>query len=237
MLACLAGCRVPLHPLPPAMVALQRPPKKGDYKEVGRYEEKFIPGYIYYHYAVIAQARHDKLAQQEKALKDKAGEDEYARMQLKHLEQKKLEHLAKAEENLKKFLDTNQAHNAAARGRQGKQQKTGSSDEIVKCLALAHEALGGIHLDQRKYELALAQFEEVLKINPRLARTWRNIAHCYWQQGKLQKAKEAIAEALKLNPNSLEALQARGAIEEEERRRATQEAREETPSPHPQPDR
>lgn len=222
ILAGLAGCYVPVS-LPEVMVALQRPPRKEEFADVGRYEEKMIPGIMYYHYARVAYSRYEKLVDQQRNRRKQASDDKYAKMQEKYLEQKKLEHLAETQKGLKKFLEINRAHEAVA---QDEQKESISSAEVKKYVAKAHQRLGVIHFERKEYKLALAEFEEVLTIYPQADNAWVNMGLCYWRQGKRQKAKDAIAQALKLNPESRKARQARDAIEEEERRKAAREPQE-----------
>ncbi|MCW7548671.1 DUF4365 domain-containing protein [Photorhabdus sp. APURE] len=53
---------------------------------------------------------------------------------------------------------------------------------------------------------AIRNYGEVLKINPKDAKTWKNLAQCYCELGKNKKAFSCLDQALSINPELIEAV-------------------------------
>jgi tetratricopeptide (TPR) repeat protein len=107
------------------------------------------------------------------------------------IEHRKRRHLAVADENARAALELNPD------------------------FALARMLLGAVCVETGKYIEALAEFEEVLRIDPLADNAWVNIARVYQLQGKTQEALSAIDKALEVNPKSIHAARLHELIEKE----------------------
>ncbi len=67
--------------------------------------------------------------------------------------------------------------------------------------AMAHFNLGGIYMRQRKYDEAQVAFENVRRINPRIALTYVNLGEIYAQKGEFAAAADAFATYMSLETN------------------------------------
>ncbi|WP_336219105.1 tetratricopeptide repeat protein [Citrobacter amalonaticus] len=91
---------------------------------------------------------------------------------------------------------------------------------LVKDAKKMHdEALNGVcwdwldHYNYANMDLALGNFRDAineynnsLKINPKDARAWKNLAQCYYEVGKNKKAFSCLDQALSINPELIEAI-------------------------------
>ena len=64
-----------------------------------------------------------------------------------------------------------------------------------------HINLGQALLDQDKYQEAIAQFTEALRINPNSLEPHNNLGNLFVRQGKYQEAVDHFTEALRMDPN------------------------------------
>ena len=92
-----------------------------------------------------------------------------------------------------------------------------AATELNPDLAQAHMLMGVICIAAERYDDALAEFDEVLRIDPLADNAWVNIAHVYRLQGKFDKALQAVNEALKVNPQSIGAARLHDVIEKKKR--------------------
>ena len=72
--------------------------------------------------------------------------------------------------------------------------------------------LGLLAFRNRNYSIAESLFIRAIKINPNFKLLWDNLAKCFRLQNKLQDAKKAFNNLLKLDPDNLEAMTALGTI-------------------------
>lgn len=73
--------------------------------------------------------------------------------------------------------------------------------ELDKSLTSAYVTLGKVHNVTGKGDLALAEFQQALSINPRDAGAVDGLAHVYESSGNLPKAEAAFRKAAALQPN------------------------------------
>lgn len=180
--------------------------------ETGRETHK-IPGAEYIHKARVAYAKYRDLVYRQEQRGNPLVRKTDLIMPEEVIEEKKREHLRTAEENLRKVLKLNPDS------------------------AMAHHVLGLIHLDKEEYDEAQIQFTEVLRIDPLAENAWVNIAHVHWRRKDAPKAKGAVAQALKINPENRAAVALRDMIEFEEKKNAAGKAQEDVPPFRPKPDR
>jgi tetratricopeptide (TPR) repeat protein len=188
-------------------------PREGEYKSVDRYEEKVIPGYIHYHRAYVAYHHYKNLLIEQEERGTRVGKRDTSYIPDEYYERKQLEYLDAAEEHLGKMFEVNKEY------------------------PLAHLMQGAIHMAREKYNEAIASLKEVLKLEPLADRAWVYLAHCRWRTGDIDGAKEAVAEALKVKPDSTDAIWLRDAIEKEERRKTMEKEQEGVPPFRPKLDR
>lgn len=187
------------------------PPREGDYEGVVSYEAKNVPGVRYWHKARVAYLDYRNLVCEQESMKNPRTRNPDFYMPEEVIEKKKLEYLADAEANLKKVIELNPR------------------------FVMAHQVLGLVYTELKEYDKAVAAFRGVLEIDPLAGNAWVNIAHAYWRKGDAAEAKEAIAQALKINPDNRPAQQLREAIEAREREEAARKAQEEAPLFRPKP--
>ncbi len=85
--------------------------------------------------------------------------------------------------------------------------------EIQARLALLYEKAGGIYVEAKQYDKALAAFQDAQKSDPGSAARWNlQMAHIYQQQGKLDGAFDAINLYLKSRPPGTEAYELKIAV-------------------------
>lgn len=203
-----ASCAVPeVVPFPGSK------PKEKEYKDVVDYKEHNIPGIRYYYRAAISYADYLDLVFEEQERETPMGRHAHGFKSEDYYKQKKSEYLAEAEKNLRKMFEINLDY------------------------AKAHQVMGLIHFGREEYDKAEAEFREVLRISPLSDNAWVNMAHARWRAGDAEGARQAIAEALKINPESRSAIQLREAIENEEKKKAAEKAREGIPPFRPKLDR
>jgi tetratricopeptide (TPR) repeat protein len=188
-------------------------PMEDEFHEVARFTERKIPGVEYYVKAWIAYMDYKSIVDEQEEQMSPVGRRDRSYIPEEYYEEKKSKYLARAEEHLKKVLEVNQDFGEA------------------------HQMMGAIHLLRGKYEQAMAEFKEVLRINPVDEIARMNIARTYWRQGDAKKAKEAIAEVLETNPQNQHALLLRDAIEHREQTEAAKKALEGVPPFRPRVER
>ncbi|QQI61528.1 tetratricopeptide repeat protein [Salmonella enterica subsp. enterica serovar Senftenberg] len=59
---------------------------------------------------------------------------------------------------------------------------------------------------------AINKYNKALKINQKDARTWKNLAQCYYEIGKNKKAFSCLDQALIINPELIEAILTKAAM-------------------------
>ncbi len=76
------------------------------------------------------------------------------------------------------------------------------SDAVAKSplSARAHDNLGLAWMGVGKYDMALEEFDKVIRLNPQYYLAWYNAGVAYQIQGDLEKARQAYEESLKINP-------------------------------------
>lgn len=86
----------------------------------------------------------------------------------------------------------------------------GDNEEAIRCIRQslsikagdrAHNDLGVIYMNQKKYADAEKQFVEALRLNPTNARAWNNLGAALASQGKHQNSIPYFQEALRLDPD------------------------------------
>lgn len=77
---------------------------------------------------------------------------------------------------------------------------------------LAYNNRGRIHERRQEWDLALADYQEAVKINPKFAKTHKNIGMVYENLGDLDAALAAYSKAIELNPRYSGAYNNRGLI-------------------------
>jgi tetratricopeptide (TPR) repeat protein len=70
---------------------------------------------------------------------------------------------------------------------------------------LAHNNLGNLLLDERKYDEAQRHYQEAVRLKPNDPHNHHNLGQAYWFQGKIEQAASAFEEAVRLDPNYAEA--------------------------------
>ena len=68
-----------------------------------------------------------------------------------------------------------------------------------------HAGLGSAYTDQGRYQEAIAQLTEALRINPHYAEAHYNLGSVYAHQRRYQEAITQFSEALRINPDYAEA--------------------------------
>lgn len=198
---------------PPALDVQDARPTKDEYEGAASFEEKKIPGIAHYQRAAVAFAKYRDLRHRQEERKNPLTRDVDAAIPEEVIEQKKLAYLKETQEHLDRVFEVN-------------------SD-----FAMAHQVMGLVHYNRKEYDEAVKSFTEVLRIDPLADNTWVNVAHAYKDKGEVEKAKEAIAEALKINPQNRYALQLREAIENEEKLEVKKKELEGVPPFRPRLDR
>ena len=210
MLILVAGCSTG----PDARHVPDEPgPLEKEYKNVAKYQEKEIPGYMYYHRAWVAYHDYKNLLIEQEERVTRAGRRESSHIPDEYYRKKQREYLDNAESQLAKMFEVN------------------------KNYPEAHLLQGAIHMAREKYGKAAGSLKEVLKLEPLADKAWVYLAYCQWRTGKADEAKQSIAEALKVKPNSTDAVWLREAIENEERKKALEEEQEGIPPFRPKLDR
>ncbi len=82
---------------------------------------------------------------------------------------------------------------------------TGLSHNIHNNLGIAYDKIG-------KYEDAIKEFEEALRLDPEYIEVHNNLAVTFEKLGRIEEAIEGLQHALRLNPNYVEALSNLGSI-------------------------
>ena len=78
----------------------------------------------------------------------------------------------------------------------------------------AHNNLGRLHLQQGKNDLAIEEFTEATRLQPRVALYQRNLGVAYVQAGKTKKARMSFQRVLELERDGPSAEYARRMLEE-----------------------
>jgi len=78
----------------------------------------------------------------------------------------------------------------------------------------AHNNLGRLYLQQGKNDLAIEEFTEATRLQPRVAVYQRNLGVAYVQAGETQKARMSFQRVLKLERDGPSAEYARRMLEE-----------------------
>ncbi|MBK5292942.1 MAG: protein kinase [Acidobacteriia bacterium] len=73
--------------------------------------------------------------------------------------------------------------------------------EINDQLAPVHVALGGIHGDAGRYDLATQEFQRALELDPRNAEAHRNLANAFESMGRAAAAESSLKKAIALRPD------------------------------------
>ncbi len=209
LFAVASACSMPLvRPVPDEVR-----PSKESFRNAKRFQEKKVPGAGSYQRAVIAFTKYRRVCDQEKERNDPLLRSQYLGIPDDYFTKRKREHLAEAQKHLKKAIGENPQ------------------------FTMAHHVLGLVYFEGAQYDLALAEFREVLRVKPLAENAWVNIAHCYHRQGKVAEAGAAIVQALKINPQNQPAIDLRLAIEREEAEKAARKEREGIPPFRPRLDR
>lgn len=70
----------------------------------------------------------------------------------------------------------------------------------------AHEALGLVHLEEKKYALAIDEFQRVLSLNPKRAKAHHLLGIAYLEAGQPHRAISQFNQVLALEPGNVAAL-------------------------------
>jgi len=76
----------------------------------------------------------------------------------------------------------------------------------------AHEALGLVHLEEKKYALAIDEFQRVLSLDPRRAKAHHLLGVAYLEAGQPQRAVSQFNQVLALEPNNVDTLTVLGQV-------------------------
>ena len=68
--------------------------------------------------------------------------------------------------------------------------------------APAHRALGILYRRRGSYHHAVEEFHAVLQSDPKDGDVWYQTAHCYWNMQQVANARNALTEALKIDPGN-----------------------------------
>jgi tetratricopeptide (TPR) repeat protein len=77
---------------------------------------------------------------------------------------------------------------------------------------MAYNNRGVLYKDQQKYELALADYNKAIELNPNDAKAYYNRGNLYSDQQKYELALADYNKAIELNPNYAEAYANRGLL-------------------------
>ena len=187
-------------------------PLEKEYKNVAKYQEKEIPGYMYYHRAWVAYHDYKNLLIEQEERVTRAGRREGSYIPEEYYGKKQKEYLDAAEAHLAKMFEVNKEYPEA------------------------HLLQSAIYMARENYEKAVNHLREVLTLEPLADKAWVYLAYCQWRMGNEDEAKKAIAEALKLKPDSTDAVWLRESIEREERKKALESKQEGVPPFRPKLD-
>ena len=131
-----------------------------------------------------------------------------------------LEELDKSESVIQNFFETNKSYSELYKGiRHVKAGRNKLAEEAYKNVLKkdknnvdALRLLGLLAFRQRNYDVAEILFIRAIKLNPNFILLWENLAKCYRLQNKLEHAKKAFENLLKLDPKNDEAMGALGTI-------------------------
>jgi tetratricopeptide (TPR) repeat protein len=116
--------------------------------------------------------------------------------------------LGSADEYLKRgyaFQEARRSDQAGSDFRTAIQQSTGLS------AAVAHNALGTLYLEQKRFDDATAEFNAALRLDPRMPSAMNNQAYAYAEKGeRLNDALALVTRALQVSPNNPNYLDTRG---------------------------
>lgn len=65
---------------------------------------------------------------------------------------------------------------------------------------LVHYNLAGVYIERKQPELAIAEFQKAVKLNPLYFEAYHNMGNVYFSQGKGREALESYLKALEVNP-------------------------------------
>ena len=131
-----------------------------------------------------------------------------------------LEKLDKSESVIQNFFETNESYSELYKGiRHVKAGRNKLAEEAYKNVLKkdkdnvdALRLLGLLAFRQRNYDVAEILFIRAIQLNPNFILLWENLAKCYRLQNKLEHAKKAFKNLLKLDPTNDEAMGALGTI-------------------------
>ena len=131
-----------------------------------------------------------------------------------------LEKLDKSESVIQNFFETNESYSELYKGiRHVKAGRNKLAEEAYKNVLKkdknnvdALRLLGLLAFRQRNYDVAEILFIRAIQLNPNFILLWENLAKCYRLQNKLEHAKKAFKNLLKLDPKNDEAMGALGTI-------------------------
>ena len=84
--------------------------------------------------------------------------------------------------------------------------------------AFAYNNRGSVYFDDKKYDLAINDFNKAIEINPDYFASYNNRGNVYSEQGKSEKAIEEYSKAIELNPKFALAYKNRGLVFMKEKR-------------------
>lgn len=70
---------------------------------------------------------------------------------------------------------------------------------------IALSNLGSAYIEEDKYEMAIKVLDDSISINPKYTSAWYNLGNAYFYYGLKEKAKDAYAQVLILDPGHFQA--------------------------------